>query len=196
VGRVRNDDGLTPRSYRLESEAGKKTRTVEVRFDPASGDVVDLRITKRGRPDGSKVPPELQKGVIDPLSALLRLRDHAAAMRRGDAEVPPFEAAVFDGRRRTDVGARLLGRDSAVVAGRKWPVLRLELSLRPLAGYNDNDLESAGGLETYRMELLLSDDERLLPLRLTTLDWLLPVSIELVEDCTTSTGCHLAALER
>lgn len=195
AGRVQKKRGLVPRSYNLASETRKKTRTVRVRFDPASGDVIDLRITKRGKPGGTDVPPELQKGVIDPLSAFLRLREHAAALRDG-ADLPAFEAAVFDGRRRTDMSAHLLGRDSAVVAGRTWPVLRLALSLTPLAGYDDDDLEAAGDLGTFDLELLLSDDERLLPLRLTTLDWLLTASIELVEDCSSSSGCRLAALER
>jgi hypothetical protein len=47
--------------------------------------------------------------------------------------------------------------------------------------------------EGYHLELLLSDDERLLPLRLQTLDWLITATIELVEDCTNSTGCRLSA---
>ena len=60
VGRLDPNDGLTPVTFRSEYRTQNKDRRSIVQFDPASGDVVDLENTKRGKPDGNKVPNALQ----------------------------------------------------------------------------------------------------------------------------------------
>jgi len=190
AGEVAPDRSLLPTSFSSEYQTRKKARRSVVTFDPASGDVVDLAISKRGEPDRSKVPEELRKGVIDPLSAFLGIREHVAAMRPG----VPYRAPVFDGRRRYDLEARVVGHDRATVAGREQPVLRVALIATFLAGADPDDLdEITSDAERVRFELLLSDDERLRPLQMRMLDSLLPATIELLQDCSGEAGCQLAA---
>lgn len=179
---------LVPTLYRSAYQSRRKSRRVHVAFDPASGDVVSLEITKRGRPDRTKVPRRLQTGVIDPLTAVLQVRELIAGGAKG-----PFRAQVFDGRRRFDLEARIEGRDRVRIAGREWSALRIGLELAFLAGSNTDDLEDAAAdNDQVALELLLSDDPRLLPLRLQTRDAAFAGRIELQRDCATEAGCASA----
>jgi hypothetical protein len=189
-GRLGEGDSLLPVTYSSEYRSRKKDRRSVVKFDPRSGDVLDLEITKRGKPDDSKVPEELRRNVTDPLTAFFQIRDHVATADKGHA----FAAQIFDGRRRYDVEARMVGRDRAWIAGRQQRVIKLLLSLEFLAGANADDLEEVA-VEDDRVEaeLLLSADERLLPLSLRILDRPLAGRIELLQDCSSEAGCQVAS---
>lgn len=180
---------LVPKKYRNAYQSSRKSRRILIRFDPDSGDVVELEITKRGEPDRSKVPESLQKGVVDPLTAFFRLRQQAAsAMAGGSGD--GFAAAVFDGRRRYDLDAQLIGRERATVAGREWSVIKLELTLVWIAGSNQDDTDGAEAeADTFRLELLLSDDEQLIPLQLRTLGSIFTAKVELLPECAAPGGC-------
>jgi hypothetical protein len=190
TGRLGDGDSLLPVTYRSEYRSRKKDRRSIVKFDPASGDVLELEITKRGKPDDSKVPEALRKNVIDPLTAFLRIRDHVATAVKGEL----FTAQIFDGRRRYDLAAEVVGRDRAWIAGRDQRAVRLALTLKFLAGSNVDDLEEvAADDDRVEAELMLSDDERLLPLRLSILNTVIAGRIELLQDCSGEAGCQLAA---
>lgn len=190
TGRLGDGDSLLPVTYRSEYRSRKKDRRSIVKFDPASGDVLELEITKRGKPDDSKVPEALRKNVIDPLTAFLRIRDHVATAVKGEL----FTAQIFDGRRRYDLAAEVVGRDRAWIAGRDQRAVRLALTLKFLAGSNVDDLEEvAADDDRIEAELMLSDDERLLPLRLSILNTVIAGRIELLQDCSGEAGCQLAA---
>jgi Protein of unknown function (DUF3108) len=182
VGERRWFGDLIPVTFSSKYKTRKKSRSAVIEFDPLTGDVVDLRIEKRGRPDGTDVPKELQHDVIDPLTAFLSLRDELARARidgRG-----AFEAAVFDGRRRYDVEAQVTGRERVRISGRSWPAIRVELDILPIIGFDDDDLEEVGADENdpLRLEVMFSDDERLLPLQASTLDTTIAGTIRLLED--------------
>jgi hypothetical protein len=190
TGRLGDGDSLLPVTYRSEYRSRKKDRRSIVKFDPASGDVLELEITKRGKPDDSKVPEALRKNVIDPLTAFLRIRDHVATAAKGEV----FTAQIFDGRRRYDLAAEVVGRDRAWIAGRDQRAVRLALTLKFLAGSNVDDLEEvAADDDRVEAELMLSDDQRLLPLRLSILNTVIAGRIELLQDCSGEAGCQLAA---
>ena len=73
-------------------------------------------------------------------------------------------------------------------------MLRVALTATFLAGADPDDLdEVTSDAGRIRFELLLSDDQRLLPLQLRMLDSLVPASIELLQDCSAEAGCQLAA---
>jgi hypothetical protein len=148
---------------------------------------VGLEITKRGKPDSTKVPEELRKNVTDPLTALFQLRDHVAAAGAHE----PFKAGVFDGRRRYELEARVAGHERAWVAGSNRQVVRVKMTLTLLAGSDLDDVVD-GDDRSLALELLLSDDQRLLPLRMELLDTTPAASIELLQDCSGSAGCQLA----
>ena len=73
-------------------------------------------------------------------------------------------------------------------------MIDLELTLEFVAGSNVDDLEKVGAdHDQIEAELLLSDDERLLPLRMSILNQPLGGRIELLQDCSSEAGCQLAA---
>ena len=182
AGERRRFGSLVPVTFSTKYKTRKKSRSAVIQFDPLTGDVVDLRIEKRGKPDGTDVPKELQHDVVDPLTAFLSLRDELARARidgRG-----AFEAAVFDGRRRYDVEARVTGGERVKISGRSWTAIRVELDVLPIVGFDDDDLQEVGvdEDERLRLEVMFSDDERLLPLQVTTLDTTIAGTIRLLED--------------
>lgn len=190
TGRLDANESLTPVTFRSTSRAGDKDRRSVIRFDPQSGDVVDLELTKRGKPRTSDVPAALQTGVIDPLSAFFQLRDYVATAATGK----PFTAAVFDGRRRFHLAAKVIGHGRARVAGHDQPVIRVSLTLTLVAGSDLDDAEAiAAGNDRFEFDLLLSDDKRLLPLQLRTRDSMVTGVIQLLQNCSGEAGCQLAA---
>jgi hypothetical protein len=185
TGRYEASDGFTASRFRSADASYRKSRQILVRFDPETGDVVELELTKRGDPDRSKVPAALQKGVIDPLTALVQLRHRLAAGQLDD-----YKAALFDGRRRFDLQAKVRGRDRVEIAGRARPVIEVEVRLALIAGANQDDLDDAEAEDNQlRLKLLISDDERLIPLQLSTMDSLFTATAEIMPECLGPAGC-------
>jgi Protein of unknown function (DUF3108) len=109
TGLYEEPDGFSASRYRSASSTYRKSRRILVRFDRETGDVIELDLTRSGQPDRSKVPAALQKGVMDPLTAVLQMRHQLATA--GDLD--GYRAAVFDGRRRFDAEAKVMGRHRA-----------------------------------------------------------------------------------
>lgn len=190
TGLYEEADGFSASRYRSASSSYRKSRRIMVRYDRETGDVVELELTRSGRQDRSKVPEALQKGVTDPLTAVLQMRHRLATA--GDLD--GYTAAVFDGRRRFDARARVIGRHRAEIAGRTWPVIELEINLLWLAGANSDDMDKAeAGENRLRLKLLLSDDAHLIPLRLSTMDSLLTATAEIMPECLPPAGCSLVS---
>lgn len=190
TGRYQEPDGFTASRFRSASRSYKKSRRILVRFDRDTGDVIELELTKRGEPDRSKVPEALQKGVMDPLTAVLQMRHQLATTGHLDG----YTAAVFDGRRRFDLAATVMGRRRAEIAGHSRLVIELEIDLAWIAGANEDDIDDAeAGENRLRLKLLVSDDERLLPLRLSTIDSLLTATAEIMPECLGPEGCALVS---
>jgi Protein of unknown function (DUF3108) len=186
TGQYEEPDGFRASRFRSASSSYRKSRRILVRFDRDTGDVVELELTRRGEPDRSKVPEALQKGVMDPLTAVLQMRHRLAAA--GDLE--GYTAAVFDGRRRFDAEAKVIGRRRADIAGQERPVIELEIGLTWIAGANADDIDKAeAGENRLRLKLLVSDDERLIPLQLSTMDSLLTATAEIMPECLGPAGC-------
>ena len=105
-----------------------------------------------------------------------------------------FTAAIFDGRRRFDLQAQVTGRSRTHVAGRDQRVVQVALTLTFIAGSDLDDAQAAtAGNDRFELELLLSDDDRLLPLQMRTRNSMITGSIELLKDCSGEAGCQLAA---
>jgi hypothetical protein len=187
VGRFEQSDGFRASRFRSASHSYRKSRRILVRFDRETGDVIELVLTRRGEPDRSKVPEALQKGVVDPLTAVLQMRHRLATT----GDLKGYTAAVFDGRRRFDADARVIGRHQAEIAGQSRPVIEVEIGLTWLAGANADDIDDAeAGENRLRLKLLVSDDEKLIPLRLSTMDSLLTATAEIMPECLGPSGCQ------
>jgi uncharacterized protein DUF3108 len=156
----------------------RRNRRLALRFAAAAGAV----IAERSPEDTSRKPPlaaGFRRNVLDPLSALTAIRD---ALRRGNRGV--FTVPVYDGARRFDVIARVLPRH------RKEPVLHLELTLSPIAGFKGETSEDGDPDDAPRpVALTISDDARLMPLSMRVSLYGLPLVVELSRWCGAGTPC-------
>jgi Protein of unknown function (DUF3108) len=182
-------DGLLPKTYRFQDESRRASTATEVTFDPDTASAIRVRSSKRGEERGTDVPPQLWVDVLDPLTAFLRLREELADLPAG--ERTGVSVPVLDGRRRFDMVAAVAGRERISLAGRRWNVLRVEVTILPLAGFDQEDWEEAGyGDEGMRLQAMLSDDGRMVPVQIKTLNAPVNLVFNLQEDCEPGGPCR------
>jgi hypothetical protein len=156
-----------------------KNRRLSMRFVAHGG----AAFAERGPEDTSKKPPlaeGFRQNVLDPLSALTAIRD---ALRRGNRG--GFSVPVYDGARRFDVRVRVLPKKDAD------PVLHLELTLAPIAGFKGETSEDGDPDAAPRpVDLTLSDDARLMPLSMSVSLYYLPLVVQLAQWCGAGQPCE------
>jgi Protein of unknown function (DUF3108) len=143
-------------------------------------------VADRGPEDTSHKPPlaeGFRRNAVDPLTALERIR--AALRAQQQQHEASFTVPVYDGARRFDIlGRVLLEKDMAD------GVLRVELTLRPIAGFKgetseDGDPDSA----PRKVALTLTNDARMMPLSITVPVFYLPLVIRFDHLCATIDAC-------
>lgn len=120
-----------PRRYRVEGTWRGVRRAVAIDYGPGGMPVL-LALQPPIEVGREAVPPALQRGTIDALSALAKLTRTVAETGRCDAE-----AATFDGRRRADYTVRTAGLDRLPAAGARGfagEALRCAFESRLIAG--------------------------------------------------------------
>lgn len=176
--------GGDPAPQRFEAQQQKPDRYREalVRW-AADGAVAEASEVKNGRKRPSEVPDGELAGTVDPLTALLRLRDWIAAPSTV-AEATTRER-VFDGRKRFDLEARRLpdGEDGA---GR--PVHRIAARVLPVYGLDERDSYVSWPDRPARwFEVLIAADGSYAPLAVRENG---AAIIELTRDCMREPGCQ------
>lgn len=110
-----------------------------------------------GRPQNA-VAPHLRRGTVDPLAALLALRQEVLAGRRG-----PKVMAVYDGKRRMDIRADIAAPRTTRLGGGDRAVVPVRAEIAPVAGFKP---KQARGWAGSHLTVLFSDDGRAVPLRI------------------------------
>jgi hypothetical protein len=147
-------------------------------------------LAERGAGDTSRKPPlaeSFRRNAIDPLSALAVIRHELQVHRAIDRQF--FVVPVFDGARRFDVAVRV------VASNAKDHLIRLRLTLRPIAGFKGESSEDGDPDSAPRpVDVAFSDDEALLPVSLRVSIAYLPLDVRLDHVCasfaTCSDGAH------
>jgi hypothetical protein len=117
------------------------------------------------------------------VTAFERIRGALRAQRSGsDAS---FSIPVYDGARRFDMVGRVLPNK-----GQTDGTLRVELMLHAIAGFKgetseDGDPDSA----PRRVDLLMTDDARLMPLSITVPVFFMPLVVQFEHFCATPETC-------
>ncbi|HEX8375295.1 MAG TPA: DUF3108 domain-containing protein [Geminicoccaceae bacterium] len=164
-GRVDGDGRVVPASFASLFEKPDRKREVSIRYG-RDGDIRELELTRDGRSRESEVPERLRDATVDTITAFWRLREWLAAGggRDEDGDGGAEErVAVFDGRRRYDLLARRLGRETAELDGRgEVRAERVELTLVPRSGFDDGDKVFGSRLDPDEpwAELLVAVGER------------------------------------
>ncbi|MBX6370328.1 MAG: DUF3108 domain-containing protein [Rhodospirillales bacterium] len=169
-GRFAPDGTARPRRYDAHYDLRKrKDKLNSLRFVPKAGALV----AERGPGDTSKKPPiaeDFRRGVIDPLSALVAVRHRILTGRLDPGG--RFVLPVFDGSRRFDAEGTAARRDGRI---------HVSLLLKPIAGFGDDrpdeDEDPENSPREVRIEL--TDDGRLVPVRLEVMIAWLPAVVRL-----------------
>jgi hypothetical protein len=92
---------------------------------------------------------------------------------------------VYDGARRFDVLGRVMPKSSPADG-----TLRAELTLRPIAGFRGETSEDGDPDDAPRkVDLVVTDDARALPLSITVPVFFMPLVIRFEELCPTAAAC-------
>ncbi|HEV2301214.1 MAG TPA: DUF3108 domain-containing protein [Stellaceae bacterium] len=157
----------------------RRGRHISMRFVRHDGAVVAVR----GPGDSShqKILAEsFRRNVVDPLSALERIRQALAEARRAHRD--RFRVPVYDGKRRFDIVGQ-------VEPGGKPGVIEVALVLHPIAGFKkkpgNRDPEDA----PRPVALKITDDARLMPLSITVTVFYLPLVVQFERLCATPDAC-------
>jgi hypothetical protein len=160
----------------------RRDRRISMRFVPRGGAV----IAERGPDDTSSKPPlaeAFRSNTVDPLTAFERIRGALrASQRTPDGH---FVIPVYDGARRFDIVGRLLPKAEA-----REGALRVELTLRPIAGFKGETSED-GDPDTAprKVDLLVTDDARAMPLSITVPIFFMPLVVLFEHLCPTAETC-------
>ncbi|MCC7259405.1 MAG: DUF3108 domain-containing protein [Alphaproteobacteria bacterium] len=128
----------------------------------------DARIVKEdynppeNRQKRPAVPPEQRDGAPDPITLALVVRQKLRALL--DAGTKKFTMRMFDGRRLSDVNFEIVGKDIIEVKERRRDVIHIVYEQSPVAGYTNNEMKRLAG-ENPRVDIYISDDDRLIPLQ-------------------------------
>ena len=182
-GRLAAGRPAEPRRYdAIYDLRERRDRHVSMRFVARGGTV----IAERGPEDTSRKPPldeAFRSNTVDPVTAYERIR----AALRAPPHTPDgqFVIPVYDGARRFDIVGRILPKAEAREGAR-----RFELTLRPIAGFKgetseDGDPDSA----PRKVDLLVSDDARAIPLSITVPIFFMPLVVLLERVCPTAETC-------
>jgi hypothetical protein len=170
-----------PAHYRAIYDLRKRSdRRVSMQFVNRSG----ATIAERGADDTSTKPPlaeAFRKNIVDPLSALERIRAALRAPRRDTR----FTVPVYDGARRFDIIGHILPK-----TGAPDEVLQVELTLRPIAGFKGETSEDGDPDNAPRkVELTVSDDARVVPLSIKVPVFFMPLVVQFQRLCAAGDPC-------
>src|SRR5437868_8470370 len=178
-GRLAADRPPAPARYDALYDLRKgRDRRLSMSFTGHGG----AALAERGPGDSSKKPllaEAFRKNVLDPLSTVTAIRRELRRGNRGAFTVP-----VYDGARRFDVGVRVLPKQPGTE-----PALHLELTLAPIAGFKGESRDDGDPDNAPRpVALTISDDARLMPLKMSVSIAHLPLVVELARSCD-GAGC-------
>jgi Protein of unknown function (DUF3108) len=144
---------------------------------------VGATIAERGPDDTSRKPPlaeAFRKNAVDPISAIERIRGALRAAGR----VGSFTIPVYDGARRFDIAGRILPKQNP-----NDGVLRVELTLRAIAGFKGETSEDGDPDDAPRKVELSVDEARMVPLSITVPVFFMPLVVQFQRLCAAPDRC-------
>ena len=182
-GRLVADRPAEPSHYDAIYDLWKRRNShISMRFVTRGGGTV----AERGPDDTSRKPPLAEKfrsNAVDPVIAFERVRAALRAPRRtADGS---FTVPVYDGARRFDILGHILPKKDASEG-----TLRVELTLRAIAGFKGESSEDGDPDDAPRkVDLLVTDDGRMMPLSMTVPVFFMPLVIQFVHFCASPEAC-------
>lgn len=154
-------------------------RVEERFFHPITNDVIkpeDLPWNSRRKPF-PVVPEKLQSGAVDPITAFIAARRQFQTSTATNVRVP-----IYDGRRRYDI-VSTLGKPRTVTINDQTRTLTPVTSrLEPVFGFED---EGAERMRSSTGTMLLSNDERFIPVQIVLGNDMFSAVMNLTAECNT-----------
>ena len=174
-----------PRKFEAYQHKRDRVREIGIRYG-SEGAISRLEVKSQGRVKESEVPPELRLATVDPLTALLRLRQWLQAVAAGEGE-RSITVPIFDGRKRLDLRASYVG-PIVTASGRGH---ELEVQLHGLFGFEPDDwfVSVPGEASDEKVRVVVSADARLAPISIAAIDAYAGTVIKLAADCLAAPGC-------
>lgn len=154
-----------PRHYETDFKLRDDNRLITLDFDVKDGRLTgETNSPEEPEWKRPKVPTEPKRYALDPLTPFFQMRPLVySALKQPDKA--RFTLRYYDARRLTDLHFNVVGREIATLGQSQIPVVRVEVTRTAIAGYKEKELKEIAEHDI-RLELLLSDDGRLLPLRI------------------------------
>jgi len=152
-GAVTGDARLRPDAFERRFTQANDSGAVTIEYDSTG--------LAQGFEDGEPqngVSPDLRRGTVDPLAALIALRQHILSGRSGIVTMP-----VFDGKRRIDVIATIEPARSVRVGRTDHQAVPVTATITPVAGFKPKQIR---GWSSSALHVLFSADNHALPLRI------------------------------
>jgi hypothetical protein len=178
AGRLAAEHLPAPQTYDAHYDLRKrKHRILNLHFVQENGALV----AERQPDDTSRKPPldeKYRRDVLDPLAVLAAIRQRLKEHRDAGFTIP-----AYDDARRFDVVTRAPPR-------RENGVIHLALTLHAIAGFKGESSDDGDPDDAPRpVALTLSDDGRLMPLKMRVPIWYLPLSVSLERVCSVDQPC-------
>ena len=182
-GRLAAGKPAEPSQYDAIYDLWKRRNShISMRFVTRAGVVV----AERGPDDTSRKPPLAEKfrsNAVDPVTAFEHVRAALRAPQRSAHS--SFTIPVYDGARRFDILGHILPKKDAGEG-----ILRVELTLRAIAGFKGESSEDGDPDDAPRkVDLLVTDDGRMMPLSITVPVFFMPLVVQFVHFCASPEAC-------
>jgi hypothetical protein len=161
---LKRDGEYLPQQFETVFKLRGKTRHIVLTYND-KGELVD-EVNTPPEPEWKRppVPMELKKHVVDALTPFFQHRTRIyEAIRAGEDK---FTIRMFDGRRLTDMHYFIQGRRALSWNRQNVKVFELVMTRSPVAGYKDSELEDIANEQDPDVSLYLSDDGKLIPLKI------------------------------
>ncbi|MCH2548196.1 MAG: DUF3108 domain-containing protein [Alphaproteobacteria bacterium] len=161
---IKTADIYVPQKFETYFKLRGKTRHIVLDYDAQGNLVHEINTPPENRDKRPAVPMELKKNVVDALTPFFLQRHKVyEALRNGQQK---FTIRMYDGRRLTDMHYFVQGRKQVGWNMQDIPVIHFSMSRTPVAGYKDSELEDIANKKDPSVSLYLSDDGRLIPLKI------------------------------
>ena len=154
----------------------------------------DTQIPPENHLKRPEVPLAMKKDAVDPLSFLLKMRQGLWNSLSHREKVPKatdegaFSVKIYDGNRLTEADFTIEGKQILPYGDKKLPVIKLGLRRKLLAGFTKSELAEYDPKEA-TLYVYVTDDERLLPVKIETIFMLNMLSARLVRECAVGESC-------
>lgn len=161
---VRKGDEYLPRKFETVFKLRKKTRHIILNYSPPGILAEEYNTPPEDPNKRLPVPAEMKAQVMDALTPLFAQRPQIyKALQNGHST---FTLRAYDGRRLTDMHYNVLGRMSVLWKNQQTNAIVFKLSRTPIAGYKESELDDIRENADPEISLYLSDDGRLIPLKI------------------------------